>query len=143
MRVGNQQVVVASILFALACLIVSAPVLEQPAISYVIRRKPLATVLAFMGSLQNIAWLGQLGGNTPKPLHYLHVHFAAFCQLARAPAIPRSLQYICVANLLVISNVTFSGNIAGVKWSQAYALELGAAVARASADILFAQHMSV
>ena len=124
---GNAQMRVVSLIFFLSSVLGNRSVLEQPSNSCLPSMEPLRSVLEFTQSAYTITWLGQFGGDTPKPIQLWHT-CPAYAALRRQR--PRG----CFGILTVRTGRRYSGKPTALKASQAYPV----AFARAVADITLA-----
>lgn len=123
-RKGNEQMIITSLIFLVACLRQNLPVLEQPLNSVMPRARPLLTVFQFVGASKTVTYLASFGGETVKPLQLWHVG-PAYGALRRAYPIRFKAKFALVNR----RGKRFSGKKGILKASQAYPPAFGAAVA--------------
>ncbi len=127
-RVGNQQMLVASLLYFVSFLLSNLVVLEQPVNSVMPRAQPMAGVLQYCGATRTVTWLGKFGASTPKPLQLFHGH-PGFGQLKRSR--PTSE----METLTTRRGQQFTGKRIALQESQEYPPEFGMAVSDVVAAI--------
>ena len=132
-RVGNQQMLVASLLFFLSSAMGNLPMLEQPSQSVLPLLEPLAGVLKFTAAVRTITWMGSFAGESPKPLQLWHIH-SVYRQLRRPR--PGGALRAGLSALTTRRGQQFSGKPRMLKRSQAYTPEFAAAVSALTATVL-------
>ncbi len=130
-QVGNQHMVLTSMLYFVSHVLGNEPVLEQPLNSCMPRARPLETVLKFCGASRCNTWLGAYGGETAKPLQLWHCakEFASLKRKLDCRFKPRF-------SLVSRKGRRFSGKKGVMKASQTYTTEFGAAVARCTVRLM-------
>ena len=129
-RKGNEQMIITSLIFLVACLQQNSPVLEQPLGSVMPRARPLQTVLEFLGASKTVTYLARFGGETVKPLQLWHVG-PAYGALRRSYPI----RFRAKVSLVKKHGKRFTGKKGILKASQAYPPAFGAAVAAITDDV--------
>lgn len=128
---GNHQMIVTSLLAFVARLLFGLDfILEQPMQSVLPRMQPLRAVLEFLGAVKCSTWLGQFGGESPKPLRLCHTS-RKFARLARK----RPTVGLASGRLVTrLPGNRFRGASAALKRSQVYPQEFAVAVASLIAE---------
>lgn len=119
-RAGNLQMVVTSLMMAVAFWSGANPVLEQPMSSVMPKCEPLASVLASINANKHTVWHGAYGGESPKPLQLWSPKDLSVLQRGRPGD---RLLTLCVHR-----GKRYSGNKEALQRSQAYSHEFGKAV---------------
>ena len=121
-RAGNLQMVVTSLVMAIAYWSGANPVLEQPTSSVMPKREPLCSVLASMKAKKHTVWHGAFNGESPKPLQLWSAQNLTTLQRGRPKM---SLTKLCVTK-----GNRYSGKKDALRASQTYSHEFGRAVAK-------------
>ena len=89
------------------------PVLEQPSGSDMPKCEPLKSVLACVGAIKHVCWLGSFGGESPKPLQIWSSKDLSQLQRGRPKA--SHLHKLCTSK-----GKSYTGRHSALKLSQAY-----------------------